>query len=242
MPDALSSPAEKSPLIECFVDESNMHASQIYYVGVLAVRKESEALMAAEIEDARQYAAKLTGDPKTELHGQEIFQGGGRFRGLPIHERVYILERVTRAVGRHCLRACIKPYNYAKASPFTRYPPHLYALAWALEHIEISFSSPWTITADNHQELNHRVAEVLDACRRGAMNCRRFTHLLPSAPSFVDSRDSLLVQACDIALFLVARRQTDAIIPGRDPRSVRTVKGLCDNMSSVLMLKSVWPA
>ena len=137
---------------------------------------------------------------------------------------------------------CIKPYDYSKASPFTQYPPHLYALAWALEHIENAFGVRWSVTADSHQEFNNRVIDVLNACRAGSsMNCRRFTNLDPSSPIFVDSRDSLLVQACDVALYLAARRQTDTIIPGRDKRSVSEVKKICMNMDKILMLKSVWP-
>jgi hypothetical protein len=229
--------------INCFVDESNMHDAKTYYIGVLAIRKERGPDMVARMNEIRQHAVWLTGDPDIELHGQEIFQGGGSFHGIPPHERIFLLSEIAKAIGVFACRLCIKPYNYAKASPLNRFPPHLYALAWSLENIETSFrNSSWSVTADHNKDLNDRVKEVLCLCRRAAaLNCRKFSNLCKESPNFVDSRDCLLVQACDVGLYLVARHETNQTVPGRDKRSSDAVEKMCRNIGKALTLKSCWP-
>ena len=230
--------------LECFLDESEWQQLNIYFVGVLAIEATNNLnSFNSEMQEILDYARKITGDSRAEIHAQEIYGGSGCYKGVSPSERVAIFRKVTDVLTRLATKICIKPIASSKIL-FASDHKHVLALVYACEHIEIICKDSWRLTSDNHQQLNFKVTKALEEARTGrARNCVQFKKLTACSPAILHSNQSLGLQACDTALYVVGRYQFNCQTQktGRESREIRRLYNALKD-SGKLLIKNSWPA
>ena len=233
-------------MLECFLDEHTQQATGLYLVGVLAFEDSSYREFLGEMHAIREFARRVTGDPNAEIHGHEIFHGtrGSSYAGVSVCDRIKIFKDAIKLVASKGKRMCVKPIDTRHQSYRASGPAHIWALQWACEHIEIiSNSSGWRLTADDHPQYNGNVQDALIKARRSSTrNCRAFKKLSADSPIFKHSHDSLGVQACDTALYCVARHKFNISqgLAGQSPREIAKFVNILTS-GGVLLEKNTWP-
>ncbi|GAB1646860.1 DUF3800 domain-containing protein [Krasilnikovia sp. MM14-A1259] len=200
-------------MLLAYVDES--YSRDWYYMAAMLCDGPGAQAITSALDAAVDKAVKGFGVPEVaELHGYELFNGTGWWKGVPVRARIGVYNEAFAAIGEHCTGLVLRGMNVAGQR--SRYvspdPPHQVVLQHLLERVDEYASNRGKhvlVIADEVGEQSKHRADLQRYLRRGTAGyrSRRLTHIVDTM-HFAPSSASRLVQAIDLVVFLYRRRQS----------------------------------
>jgi hypothetical protein len=149
-----------------------------------------------------------------EMHGYELFQGEGWWKGVPPRVRIGVYNDAFRAIGEHSRAIILRGIHSAglRQRYATPEPPHSVVLLHLLERIDDCAEGhgeyALVIADEVGEQAKHR-SDLAMYRRSGTWGyrARKLTQIVDTL-HFAPSSASRLVQAIDLVVFLYRRMET----------------------------------
>jgi hypothetical protein len=207
-----------------YVDES--YSSDWYYMAAMLCDGPGAQASTAALDAVVVKAVKAFDVPEdAELHGYELFNGSGWWKGVPVRARIGVYNEAFAAIGAHCAALVLRGMNVAGQR--RRYadpnPPHQVVLQHPLERIDehaVDEDEHVLVIADEVGEQSKHRSDLNGYLRYGTHGYRgrRLTRIVDTM-HFAPSSASRLVQAIDLVVFLYRRIQTHTETDARATRA-----------------------
>ncbi|SBW20843.1 hypothetical protein FDG2_1821 [Candidatus Protofrankia californiensis] len=193
-----------------YVDES--YTQSWFVMAALLVDGPAAVTLTEDLGRVATSAAKAYGlAPGVELHGHEIFHGGGAWDGVPVRARVGVFDDVVEAVAKQNVRLIVRAMDVVGQRARYRIPepPHTVVLQHVLERVDDCVTGlgdyALVIADEVDGQAKHR-ADLSTYREVGTTGYRRrkLTRIVDTV-HFAPSHASHLVQAVDVITFLYRR-------------------------------------
>jgi hypothetical protein len=198
-------------MLLAYVDES--YADDWYAIAALLVDGPAAVTLTAELDRVAASAAQAYGlVDGVELHGHEIFHGGGAWSGVPVRARVGVFDDVVEAVAGQNVRVIARAMDVVGQRARYRAAaeaPHSVVLQHLLERVDecvTGLGSYALVIADEMDgQAKHRtdLSSYREVGTSGYRH-RKLTRIVDTL-HFAPSHASRLVQAADVITFLYRR-------------------------------------
>ncbi|XVU26266.1 DUF3800 domain-containing protein [Actinoplanes sp. CA-054009] len=191
-------------MLLAYVDES--YSDDWYYMAAMLCDGSGAQALTSALDAVVASAVKDFGVPEdAELHGYELFNGKGWWKGIPVRARIAVYNKAFAAISEHCTALVLRGMNVAgqRRRYVAPHPPHQVVLRHLLERIDEC--------AEQHDQYVLVIADEVgeQSKHRADLHGRRWR--LPRIVDtihFAPSSASRLVQAIDLVVFLYRRTQT----------------------------------
>lgn len=202
------------PKVFSFVDESERARSH-YFMGAL-VASEPQVQTVTEamdqlMDEFSQAFPSLS--PGTEFHASEMMNGKGAWKKVSLRAKFSLFRRVFTIIRESGARVFVEGIHYAKLAPEanTNLTPRERAFSHLFEKINMygSLDNQISIIADKHHDERTSRSNFSSYRLTGVYSNRanRLENINPHL-SFVDSRESRLLQAADMVTYIYNRLMT----------------------------------
>jgi hypothetical protein len=193
-----------------YVDES--YTSGWFTMTALLVDGPSAVALTDELDRVAITAAKAYGlDAVPEIHGYEIFQGDGVWKGVPVRARVGVFDDVIEAVAGQNVSIIARAMDIVgqRARYAAPEPPHTVVLQHLLERIDerVTLLGEYALVIADEVDGQAKHRADLSAYRdvgTSGYRHRKITRIVDTL-HFAPSQASRLVQAADVITFLYRR-------------------------------------
>ncbi|AGL15780.1 DUF3800 domain-containing protein [Actinoplanes sp. N902-109] len=181
--------------------------------------------------------------PDAELHGYELFQGYGWWRGVPPRVRISVYDQAFQVIADHATAVLLRGMDCAGqrrryAQPV---PPHSLVLGHLLERVDdfcrATDEHVLTIADEVGEQAKHR--EDLVRYRQhgtSGYRARKLTRIIDTL-YFAPSNASRLIQAIDMVVFLYRRIECHT---ENDPRAKRANDVLWQRIEPLVQHRQCW--
>lgn len=220
-----------------YLDET--HDARSYWLCGVVVSAEAIRPAQAALEKVAVEAAGRCGLADTpELHGYELFQREGAFKGAEPSTRIDIYSKALDAL---MLANPTIVLRGVETDRIRFQHPHRVAWRYALESIdELEAPGLTLVVADRHEEteaaLRVDTREYIES-GTGGWKPRRLLGVKPE-PRFFDSTENRLLQAADLVAYLHQRRINQS--READPRSHAAREWLWEKVASAVSVCKLW--
>jgi hypothetical protein len=196
-----------------YLDES--YSQDWYYMAALLCDGAGAQAITTALDETIAKAARDHGvAPDAELHGYELFQGEGWWKGVPPRVRIGVYNEAFQAIADHGRAVILRGLHSAGlrqryASPD---PPHTIVLLHLLERVDdcakVLNEYALVIADEVGEQAKHR-SELAMYRKSGTWGyrARKLTQIVDTL-HFAPSSASRLVQAIDLIAFLYRRLET----------------------------------
>lgn len=210
-----------SGLLLAYVDES--YTTDRFYLGAVLVDGTAAERIECGLDTLVQdYCGRFGVSPRTELHGNPLFQGKEEWCAAPTRVRINVYRRALQVIGDSGARIVLRGMNVRRQReryphPF---PPHEVVLGHLLERVDdfarVAGSHALVLADEVHTHERHRTNfRHFRVDGTPGYRSARLDRLLDTI-HFAPSNHSRLLQAADLVTFLHRRRSTH---PERDARA-----------------------
>ncbi|GLY01845.1 DUF3800 domain-containing protein [Actinoplanes sp. NBRC 101535] len=229
-------------MLLAYLDES--YSTDWYYMAALLCDGPGAQAITSALDAAVDKAVKTFGVPENaELHGYELFNGTGWWRGVPVRARIGVYNEAFAAIGSHGAALVLRGMNVAhhRHGALLSGTPHQLVLRHLLERIDECADQRGEhvlVIADEVGEQSKHRADLHRYLRHGTHGSqgRRLTRIVDTM-HFAPSSASRLVQAIDLVVFLYRRRQTHV---ESDERATRANTALWARIEPKISHQECW--
>jgi len=226
-----------------FVDESWQDELGIFCAGILVVEHKNINPLEKDLENLVSLSlADLPTASNLELHGYDIFQKKEDWGKVALRKRIWIYKNAIRAICRRAKSFIVKPIAYKKLH---YRDPHELSLLWGLERVQeeaLNYQDTVKIIADAKPESETGLQKAFEYAQRVGTGGYRSSSLsrLDQTIVFKDSKESKLIQACDLALYICCRQRLNLARNSEGPSPKATAK-IYSEIESIMPILKTFP-
>lgn len=230
-------------MLQAFVDESEQRELKIFAAGILLIKCENIIPLTNDLEKlSRDMTDQIEEGDKPdfslELHGYEILQRKRGWEKFATWQRIWVYNKAVELIDQKIEKFIIKPINYEN---LRIRDPHEISMSYGLERVQDIAAhqniEKVKITADKKPESEKMLQDALNGVKIFGTGGYRSSDLkrLDKEISFVDSKDSRLIQACDLILYILMRNMLENKKGGEDSSAKETRK-ICEKITKKCIL------
>ena len=224
-------------MLQAFVDESEQRELTTFAAGILLIKCENIIPLTNDLEKlSREMTDQIEEgnkpDSSLELHGSEIFHGKGAWGNFAPRQRIWCYNKAVELIDQKIEQFIIKPINYEK---LRQRDPHEMSMTYGLERVQDIAARQHIekvkITADEKPESEKMLQDAFSLAKvLGTGGYRSSSLNRLDQINFVDSKDSKLIQACDLILFILIRNMLEEKRGGKSDNAKETRK-ICEKIT-----------
>ncbi|WP_305785827.1 DUF3800 domain-containing protein [Symbioplanes lichenis] len=229
-------------MLLAYLDES--YSKDWYFMAALLCDGAGAQALSKALDEIVEKAVAAHGVAEdAELHGYELFQGEGWWRGVPPRARIGVYNRAFQAIADHGNALILRGMD--SAGQRQRYavvkPPHTVVLGHLLERIDDYCRSQNQHVLAIADEVGEQSVHRQDVAhyrkhRTGGYRSRRLTQVVDTL-HFAPSDASRLIQAIDLVTFLYRRIETHT---ESDERAKRANQALWARIEPLIVHRLCW--
>lgn len=229
-------------MLQAFLDESEQRELNIFAAGILLIKCENIIPLTNNLEKlSRDMTDQIERENKSdfslELHGYDIFHRKGGWKNFHPRERISAYGTAVELINQKIERFIVKPIDYERLTVRDR---HVLSMTYGLERVQKIADhrqiEKVKITADKKPESERMLQQAFDRVKMFGTGGYRSSNLnrLDEKINFVDSKDSRLIQACDLILFILMRNMLEE--KRGENKSGKATKEICEKITKKQIL------